>query len=105
MKRYRPRATRPAKPPRPGLKSLFGQPDAAFYRLPELEIRGGSVLTDGCHRVLEFTPERICLDMGRSVITLYGADLGIESLAGKRLSVTGRVTRIDFTRKWGVPNG
>ena len=63
------------------------------------------MLTDGCRRVLEFTPERICLDMGRSVITLYGADLGIESLAGKRLSVTGRVTRIDFTRKWGVPNG
>ena len=56
MKRYRPRAARPAKPPRPGLKSLFGQPDAAFYRLPELEIRGGSVLTDGCRRVLEFTP-------------------------------------------------
>ena len=105
MKRYRPRAARPAKPPRPGLKSPFGQPDAAFYRLPELEIRGGSVLTDGCRRVLEFTPERVCLDMGRSVITLYGADLGIESLAGKRLSVTGRVTRIDFTRKWGVPNG
>ena len=40
--------------PSPG--DLFAQPPAAFYRLPEFELRGSSLLTRGCRRVLEFGP-------------------------------------------------
>ncbi|HJD21691.1 MAG TPA: sporulation protein [Candidatus Gemmiger faecigallinarum] len=105
MKRYRPHAVPRRAAQRPDPRSLFRQPDAGFYRLPELEIRGGYILTDGCRRVLDFAPERLCLDMGRFVITLYGAGLRIESFAGRRLSVAGQVTRIDFTRKWGAEHG
>lgn len=101
MKRYRPKSATRHRRPGPGLKGLFGQPVPEFYRLPELEIRAGTVLTDGCRRVLEFTPERISLDMGRFVITLYGTQLRIESLAGRRASVGGKVERIDFRQKWG----
>ena len=57
----------------------------AFYRLPEMELRGGSLLTDGCRRVLDFTPQRICLDMGDTLVTLYGEELRIESFAGKKI--------------------
>ena len=65
--------------PSPG--DLFAQPPAAFYRLPEFELRGSNLLTRGCRRVLDFTPQRICLDMGDTLVTLYGEELRIESFA------------------------
>ena len=74
-----------------------------LWRLPELELRGGNLLTDGCRRVLDFTPQRICLDMGDTLVTLYGADLRIESFAGKRLIAAGRFARIELRSKWEVP--
>lgn len=81
-------------------RELFAQPAQSFYRLPELELRGGCVLTDGCRRVLDFTPQKICLDMGNLIVTLYGEALRIESLNGKRLVAAGRISRIEFTGKW-----
>ena len=83
--------------------SFQGFEDCSFYRLPELELRGGNLLTDGCRRVLDFTPQRICLDMGDTLVTLYGADLRIESFAGKRLIAAGRFARIELRSKWEVP--
>ncbi len=88
-------------PPLPSPSDLFAQPPAAFYRLPEFELRGGSLLTRGCRRVLEFSPEKLCLDMGSFTVTFYGAALQIESLAGKSLILTGKFRRIDFANKWG----
>ena len=55
----------------------------------------------GCRRVLEFSPEKICLDMGSFTVTFYGAALQIESLTGKSLILTGKIRRIDFANKWG----
>ena len=95
----RPRRPRPAHPA-PNLRGLFRQPKPTFYRLPELEIRGGIILTEGCRKVLDFDPQRLCLDMGRFVVTFYGQALRIESLNGKRAVVTGRVARIEFAPKW-----
>ena len=63
----------------------------------------GKLLTDVCRRVLDFTPQRICLDMGDTLVTLYGADLRIESFAGKRLIAAGRFARIELRCKWEVP--
>lgn len=99
MKYQKPRPHPKKKLPEPA--RLFRQPAPDFYRLPDFEIRGGYILTDGCRRVLDFDPQKLCLDMGRFVITFYGSGLGIESLAGKRLVVAGRVERIDFKQKWG----
>ena len=42
------------------------------------------------------------MDVGSTVITFYGTALRIESLNGKRLTVAGRVARIDFAPKWEV---
>lgn len=52
--------------------------------------------------VLDFAPQKITLDVGSTVITFYGTALRIESLNGKRLTVAGRVARIDFAPKWEV---
>ena len=72
--------------PAPTLHDLLRQPDADFYRLPDLEIRSGRIVTDGCRRVLDFAPQKITLDVGSTVITFYGTALRIESLNGKRLA-------------------
>lgn len=86
-------------PPAPG--RLFAQPANDFYALPELEMRGRMLVAQGCRKVLDFTPQKICLDFGRSLVTFYGRGLRIESLIGKRLILTGRLARIEFTAKWG----
>ena len=90
-----------SRQPLPSPGDLFAQPPAAFYRLPEFELRGSSLLTRDCRRVLEFSPEKICLDMGSFTVTFYGAALQIESLTGKSLILTGKIRRIDFANKWG----
>lgn len=105
MKRYRPEKPKRRKRDPPQMPVLFAPPEDNFYRLPELEIRNGVVQTDGCRRVLEFSPEQICLDMGAVVITLYGANMQIESFSGRRLAVTGRISRLDFTSRWRGRNG
>ena len=104
MKRYRPRAVKQRKSDGIPVKSLFEQPSGDFYRIPEVQIRGGCIQTDGCRRILDFSPEKLCLDMGHFVITFYGSRLRIESFAGRRLSVAGTVCRIDFVRKWEGSN-
>ena len=53
-------------------------------------------------RVLDFTPQRICLDMGDTLVTLYGEELRIESFAGKRLILAGRFARVELRSKWEV---
>ena len=102
--RKKPRPLRPAQP-KWSPAALFAQPPADFYRMPDLELRGGRIVTDGCRRVLDFTPEKISLDLGRLVITLYGDALQIESLNGKRLVTAGHVRRIEFSEKWEENNG
>ena len=87
---------------RPDLRRMLAPPPQGFYRLPEMELRGGSLLTDGCRRVLDFTPQRICLEMGDTLVTLYGEELRIESFAGKRLILAGRFARVELRSKWEV---
>lgn len=82
------------------LRGMLAQPPAGFYRLPEFQLRGGYLMTEGCRRVLDFAPEKICLDMGNFLVTFYGTELQIESLAGKRLILTGRIANIAFRSKW-----
>lgn len=95
----KPRKPRKASP-RPQPPTLFAQPPAAFYTLPEIELRGSCAVVSGCRRVLTFTPEKICVDTGRVLITFYGCRLRIESLVGKRLMLAGEVARIEFLHKW-----
>ena len=55
-----------------------------------------------CRPVLDFTPQGICLDMGDTLVTLYGEELRIESFAGKRLILAGRFARVELRSKWEV---
>ena len=98
------RSKHPRRPRRPpDIRRLFRQPGEDFYRLPELEIRGGVILTEGCRKILDFDPQRLCLDMGSTIVTFYGRALRIESLNGKRAVIAGAVQRIDLAAKWAQP--
>lgn len=88
---------------RASFHDLLAQPPADFYRLPEFALRGGYLTTEGCRKVLDFQPEKICLDMGNFLVTFYGAELRIESLNGKRLILAGRIRDISFRGKWEEP--
>lgn len=101
MKPRKPKAKRTRKEAA-SLRSMLAQPPSAFYRLPEFELRGGYLITEGCRRVLDFEPEKICLDMGNFIVTFYGTELRIESLTGKRLILAGRIANIAFRNKWEV---
>ena len=50
MKPKKPRPRRPCARPDP--RRLVAPPPDGFYHLPELELRGGTLLTDGCRRLL-----------------------------------------------------
>lgn len=76
------------------------QPDKDFYELPEIEFRGKALLTHGCRKVLEFTQEKVTLDMGNRIVLLYGRNLCIESFAGKRILLTGCIKQIQMRNKW-----
>lgn len=86
------------------LGALLAQPPTSFYRLPDLALRGGYLSTDGCRRVLEFESEMIRLDMGSFLVTLYGSELRIESLVGKRLILAGHIGSIVFQNKEEEPH-
>lgn len=85
-------------------KPLLLRTERDFYRLPELEVRGGVVSASGCRRVLAFTPEKIVMDAGSTLLVLYGAALQIESLSGQRLTVTGKLQKLEFRHKWEAPD-
>ena len=98
MKQRRPKRRRASAPL--ALRGMLAKLPDGFYRLPEFSLRGGCLATGGCRRVLDLTPEKICLDMGSFLVTLYGTSLRIESLCGKRLLLTGRFTGITFQEIW-----
>lgn len=82
----KPKKPHPRKPyERPDLRRMAAPPPRDFYRLPELELRGGNLLTDGCRRVLDFTPQRVCLDMGDTLVTLYGEGTADRILRGEKI--------------------
>ena len=85
---------------RVSLRDLITQPPPSFYKLPDFQLHGGYILTDGCRRVLDFGPDKISLDMGNFIVTFYGTELRIESLSGKRLILAGRLSSIVFQNKW-----
>ena len=100
----KPKKPRPRKPrERPDLRRLAAPPPPGLDPLPGRELRRGNMVAARGRRVGGVTPPPICLDMGDTLVTLYGADLRIESFAGKRLIAAGRFARIELRSKWEVP--
>ena len=101
MKHKRLRPTRRRIAPQPLLHRL----PEGFYHQPDLQLRGGCLVADGCRSVLDFHPEQLCLDLGALIVTLYGRALRIESFVGQRVIVAGRIERLELQRRWGDADG
>lgn len=104
MKRQKPKRPRESRWT-DALRGMWAKPPAGFYQLPAFEVRGRCLVTEACRKVLDFAPEKICLDMGDFIVTFYGGALRIESLNGKRLLLTGRISAITFRNKWEGEKG
>ena len=86
MKPRKPKAKRNRKETA-SLRGMLAQPPSAFYRLPEFELRGGYLVTEGCRRVLDFEPEFL----EQTVVQLNQQDpalLGQVALSGMAMSNT-----------------
>ena len=42
---------------------------------------------------------KLCLELGRGILTVYGDDLKIETLSARRLTLCGQILRTDFSKE------
>ena len=84
---------------RSGPGGLFALPPKDFYSRPELHILcGGGAQRDGCRSVARLEPGCLQVVSGRWLVSLYGSDLRLESLSGRRLILSGTLSRVEFER-------
>lgn len=82
------------------IRDLVAQPPNDFYKQAVLHINcSGQVEIENCREILEYTPERLRLDMGRWDVELWGSDLVLCSVGGPVLTLQGRVFKTEFFYK------
>lgn len=82
---------------------LFALPPEDFYSRPELHILcGGGMQIEGCRSIAALEPGLVRVRAGRWMLSLYGEALRMDSLAGRRLLLSGTLTRMELER---LPRG
>ncbi len=62
-----------------------------------VEIRGrNSLLAQGYTRICGYSPERISLENGEFVISVYGSELTLRHLSEDIIAVDGRIDGVEF---------
>ena len=79
------------------LQRLFRQPPRDLYGRASVYLSGGRMEIEQFRRIRCYEQGRLCLELGRGVLTIYGEDLKIESLTAQRLTLRGQVMRTDFS--------
>lgn len=75
-------------------------PDADFYSRPVLHWDcGGALEVENCRTVLEYTSERVRLDLGSRQVQVLGDGLCLGGFTGRSLLIRGTVIRIELTEK------
>ena len=59
----------------------------------------GSVTVYGCDGILCYTPEQICLRLGREQLRLYGRDLFCAAFTGSAVMVRGQILGLEYAKK------
>ena len=52
-----------------------------------------------CRRIRSYEEGKLCLELGRGILTVYGDDLKIETLSARRLTLCGQILRTDFSKE------
>lgn len=86
---------------RPSLRSwlaaLFRQPPAGFYRTPSIYQSGNRLEVEHFRAILLYDEDRLRLQMPRGQFTVYGDGLRILTLTADRLTLSGKILRVDFS--------
>ena len=79
-------------PLRGWFRRMFRQPPGDFYGR-------ASVYLSGRRRIRSYEEGKLCLELGRGTLTVYGDDLKIETLSARRLTLRGQILRTDFSKE------
>lgn len=80
------------------VKSRPDFPTEYFKGEPHLELYGCSqCVVDGLKSVLEYTDEKIKLDIGKKTVTFHGSGLHIDSFTPQGAVVEGMIISLDFS--------
>ena len=76
-------------------------PSAAqnFYGRASFYLCGGRMEIEQFRRILSYEEGKLCLELGRGILTVYGDDLKIETLSARRLTLCGQILRTDFSKE------
>ena len=79
------------------LAALFRQPPAGFYRTPSIYQSGNRLEVEHFRAILLYDEDRLRLQMPRGQLTICGDGLRILTLTADRLTLSGKILRVDFS--------
>ena len=93
------RAHHDRRTPGDWLRGLFRQPPPGFYSRPAVYLSGDRMEIEQFRRIRSYEEGKLCLELGRGTLTVYGDDLKIETLSARRLTLRGQILRTDFSKE------
>lgn len=70
-----------------------------FKNQPHIEILGNSqCIVDGLKGIVEYTREKITINLGKYFVTFYGDALGINSFSPEGAIVEGNIISLEFSQ-------
>lgn len=81
------------------LSELLDLPKDIFLDLPRISVIGDLQLVVENHRgLLQYDPDRVVVGMNQGRLVIRGSDLGIGSVNGDAMIITGQLLAIEFRR-------
>lgn len=68
-----------------------------YFGKPRLEMTGRECLVDGLQSIIEYSSDKITLNLGKQVITFFGDDLRINSFTREGAIVEGNIISMEFS--------
>ena len=68
-----------------------------YFGTPRIEMTGRECLVDGLKSIIEYSNDRIKLNLGNQYITFYGDDLRINSFTKDGAIVEGSIISMEFS--------
>ena len=81
------------------LRRMFRQPPKDFYGRASVYLSGGRMEIEQFQCIRSYEEDKLCLELGKGVLTIYGDALKIETLSARRLVLRGQILRTDFSKE------
>ena len=79
------------------LRRLFRQPPRNFYGRASVYLSGRTLEIEQFRRVCSYEEGKLCLELARGTLTVYGDALSIVTLSAHRITLRGEILRTEFT--------